>query len=459
MSTLLVKNCKILVTMDAARREIADGALFARGAFIEQVGPLSELPQSADTVLDARGGIVIPGLINTHHHLYQNLTRVVPAAQNAPLFNWLQTLYPIWAKIRPDDIYISALVGLAEMALSGCTTSSDHLYLFPNGVRLDDEIHAAQEIGLRFHATRGAMSIGESKGGLPPDVLVEREEDILRDYDRVISAFHDPARGALLRIALAPCSPFSVSRELMRDTAVVARERGVGLHTHLAENSQDIAYSQEQFGMRPGQYAQELGWTGTDVWHAHCVQLNDQEIDLFARSKTGVAHCPCSNMRLASGIAPIAKMRGRGVAVGLGVDGSASNDSGHLLNEARQAMLLQRVCAGGDEQAHSGAAFSAREALELATIGGASVLGRDDIGSLERGKCADFAIYATDTIAMSGSQWDPVAGLMFCGPVNAAHVYVGGRAIVQDGALVTIDAGAAIERHAKAAMELIARTS
>jgi len=456
MSTLLVKNSAVLVTMDTARREINNGALFARGGVIEQVGPTNELPATADHVLDACGGIIIPGLINTHHHLYQNLTRVVPAAQNAPLFDWLKTLYPIWACLRPDDIYISALVGLAELALTGCTTSSDHLYLFPNGVRLDDEIQAAQDIGMRFHAARGAMSIGQSAGGLPPDDLVEREDAILQDYERAIAAFHDPAHGAMKRIALAPCSPFSVSKQLMRDTAIMAREHGVGLHTHLAENAQDITYSQEKFGMRPGQYAQELGWLGPDVWHAHCVQLNGNEIDLFARSKTGVAHCPCSNMRLSSGIAPIRKMTDAGVAVSLGVDGSASNDSGHLLNEARQAMLLQRVCAPSDG-AEGGAAFSAREALELATIGGAKVLGRDDIGALEPGKCTDFAIFDTDTMAMSGSHWDPVAGLIFCGPTTATHVYVNGRAVVQDGQLATIDAPEAIERHGKATRELINR--
>ena len=450
MATFLVKNCAVLVTMDESRREIKDGALFSRDGIIEQVGASADLPKTADSVLNADGAIAIPGLVNTHHHLYQNLTRVVPAAQNASLFDWLKTLYPIWACLTPDDIYISALVGLAEMALTGCTTSSDHLYLFPNGVRLDDEIRAAQDIGVRFHATRGAMSIGESDGGLPPDSLVEREDAILKDYERVVDAFHDASAGAMLRIGLAPCSPFSVSRGLMRDTAVVARNRGVGMHTHLAENIDDIRYSQETFGMRPGQYVQELGWTGPDVWHAHCVQLNDSEIDLFARSTTGIAHCPCSNMRLASGIAPVRQMRDAGVNVGLGVDGSASNDSGHLLNEARQAMLLQRV--GG-----KGAGFSARDALQLATIGGAKVLGRDDIGSLEPGKRADVAVYDRQSLAMAGCDWDLVAGLIFCGPLKARHVYVGGKAVVSDGHLTTIDWGTAIAQHRQHTRELINR--
>ena len=452
MPTLLVKNSHILVTMDAGRREIKDGALFARGGVIEQVGPTEKLPASADHVVDARGGIVIPGLINTHHHLYQNLTRIVPAAQNASLFGWLTTLYPIWARLTPDDIKISTLIGLGELALSGCTTSSDHLYLFPNGVRIDEEIEAALKIGLRFHATRGAMSIGQSAGGLPPDSLVEREADILKDYERVIDAFHDPAPGAMIRIALAPCSPFSVTRQLMRDTAIMARERGVCMHTHLAENHDDIAYSQEKFGMRPGQYIEELGWTGPDVWHAHCVQLDSAEIDLFARSRTGVAHCPCSNMRLASGIAPVRKMRDVGVNVALGVDGSASNDSGHLLSEARQAMLLQRV--GGTAET-----FSARDALKLATIGGAAVLGRDDIGSLEPGKMADFAIYDCDSFAMAGCDWDPVGALILCGPHYAAHVYVGGRAVVSEGQITTIDWRAALMRHRNATRALINRTA
>jgi len=447
MSTLLVKNADVLVTMDATRREIPGGGMFVRDGVIEAVGGPADLPNTADDILDLTGQVVIPGLINTHHHFYQNLTRAVPAAQDVTLFGWLKTLYPIWARIGPDDVRVSALVALAEMALSGCTCSADHLYIFPNGARLDDEIDAATDIGVRLHASRGAMSIGESGGGLPPDSLVEREQDILADTLRVIQSHHDAKPGAMIRIAVAPCSPFSVSRELMRDAAALARDQGVMMHTHLAENDDDIAYSLENFGCRPGQYAEDLGWTGDDVWHAHCVKLNDGEIDLFAKTQTGVAHCPCSNMRLGSGIAPIRAMRDAGVRVGLGVDGSASNDSGHLLNEARQAMLLQRVALGAD-------AMSAREALEIATVGGAQVLGRSDLGSLEAGKRADFAAFDSNGIDLAGA-WDKVAALALCGPVRARHTVVEGRAVVRDGQLVTIDLARTLETHKSLTRNLI----
>ncbi len=440
MPTLLVKNADLLVTMDRGRREIAGGGIFCRDGVIAQVGPAAELPPTADETIDARGHVLLPGLVNTHHHLFQTLTRAVPAAQNAPLFGWLRTLYPIWSRFGPEHIHVSALVGLSELALTGCTTSSDHLYLFPNGARLDDEIEAAALLGIRFTATRGAMSIGQSRGGLPPDSLTESEPAILKDCERVIAGFHDPARHAMLRIALAPCSPFSVSPELMRDTALLARERKVGLHTHLAENSEDVAYSLEKFGVRPGRYAEDLGWLGPDVWHAHCVQLDAAEIALFARTRTGVAHCPCSNMRLASGIAPIRRMLDAGVTVGLGVDGSASNDSGHMLNEARQAMLLQRV-------AGSAATMTARDALELATRGGAAALGRDDIGHLAPGMCADFTAFRLDGIDTAGAEWDPVASLVFCGPRKASLTVVNGRVIVHDGRVTTIDLAAVLRRH------------
>lgn len=448
MATLLVKNAAVLVTMDTQRREIAGGGLFARDGIIEATGPSEALPPTADEVLDASGRIVIPGLVNTHHHLFQTLTRVVPGAQDATLFQWLKTLYPIWARMTPEHIEVSALVGLAEMIQSGCTTSSDHLYIFPNGARLEDEIRAAQTLGIRFHAMRGAMSIGESKGGLPPDFLVEDEAAILKDCGRVIEAFHDATPFAMVRVGVAPCSPFSVSRELMRDAALLARQYGVRLHTHLAENVEDIAYSQSAFGMRPGQYAEELGWCGPDVWHAHCVQLDAGEIDLFARTKTGVAHCPCSNMRLGSGIAPVRQMLGAGVRVGLGVDGSASNDSGHLLNEVRQALLLQRVAGGG-------AALTARQALELATLGGASVLGRDDIGALTAGRAADFAVFSLNRLELAGAEWDPVAALVFCGPVGAEHVYVQGRAVLKHHTFTSVDSKSLLERHDRLVFSLI----
>ncbi len=447
MTTLLAKNADVLVTMDGARREIASGGLYARDGVIEAVGAAADLPAEADEVLDLSGAVVLPGLINTHHHFYQNLTRAVPAAQDATLFGWLTTLYPIWARMGPEEIFVSAQLALAELALSGCTCSSDHLYMFPNGARLDDEIAAAGTIGLRLHATRGAMSIGESAGGLPPDSLVEDEAAILEDCLRVIAAHHDPDPGAMVRVGVAPCSPFSVSRELMRDAALLARGQGVHLHTHLAENDDDIAYSLAHFGCRPGQYAEDLGWTGDDVWHAHCVKLDDGEIDLFAQSGTGVAHCPCSNMRLGSGIAPVRAMRDAGVKVGLGVDGSASNDAGDLLSEARQAMLLQRVGFGGD-------ALGARDALEIATRGGAAVLGRPDLGSLEIGKRADFAVFDTASVAMAGA-WDPVAGLVFSGPHRARHTVVEGRFVVRDGELATADLDRVLEIHARLTRKLI----
>lgn len=429
MARTLIRNADTVVTMDGARREIAGGDVLIEAGQIVSVGV--GLAAEGAEIVDAAGCVVTPGLINTHHHLFQTLTRAVPAAQDAALFGWLRTLYPIWARMTPGDIGLSARIGLAELALSGCTCSSDHLYLFPNGARLDDSIEAATEIGIRFHATRGAMSIGESKGGLPPDSLVETEAAILRDSERVIAAFHDPDPGAMVQVGIAPCSPFSVSRELMRDAAILAREKGVRLHTHLAENDEDIAYSLANFGMLPGDYAQSLGWTGDDVWHAHCVKLSDSEIDLFARTHTGVAHCPCSNARLASGIAPIRRMIDAGVAVGLGVDGSASNDCSHLGLEARQAMLMARLKDGP-------AAMGARDALEIATLGGARVLGRPDLGALAPGKRADLVLWDVTDLGAAGA-WDPVAALIFCAPMRPRAVYVEGRAVVRDHHLLTAD--------------------
>ncbi len=442
MSEILLKNADTILTMDDARRELAGADLLIRDGQIVAVGPGLT---TAGEVHDLSGCVVTPGLVNTHHHLYQTLTRAVPAGQDALLFGWLQALYPIWARFGPEEMFISAQIGLAELALSGCTLSSDHLYLYPNGVRLEDTIAAAAEVGLRFHPTRGAMSIGESKGGLPPDALVESEAGILNDMIRVVDAFHDPSEGAMCRVGLAPCSPFSVSRELMRDAALLARDKGVMLHTHLAENEEDILYSQSQFGCRPGEYAEELGWTGSDVWHAHCVKLDSTEIDLFARTRTGVAHCPCSNCRLGSGIAPVRAMRDRGVKIGLGVDGSASNDSGNLVAEARQALLLQRVANGAD-------AMSAREALEIATRGGADVLNRPDCGRLMPGKRADIAVWDTSGIESAGS-WDPAA-LLLAGPVRVKHLFVEGRQVVRDGDISTIDLPRAIERQNRLARAL-----
>src|SRR4051794_5103671 len=404
--TMLVKHADMLVTMDGARREIPDGGLYIEGNRIVAVGPTRELPHTADDVLDMRGHLVIPGLVNTHHHMYQSLTRAVPAAQNAELFGWLTNLYRIWAHLTPEMIAVSTTTAMAELLLSGCTTSSDHLYIYPNGSRLDDSIAAAREIGMRFHAARGSMSVGQKDGGLPPDSVVEREADILKDTQRLIETYHDEGRYAMLRVVVAPCSPFSVSRDLMRESAVMARHYGVSLHTHLAENVNDVAYTREKFRMTPAEYAEDLGWLGHDVWHAHCVQLDDAGIELFARTGTGVAHCPCSNMRLASGIAPVRRMLDHGVPVGLGVDGSASNDGAHMLGEARQAMLLQRVGFGPD-------AMTARQALEMATLGGAKVLGRDDIGALAPGMSADLAMFRLDQLGYAGALHDPVAALVF----------------------------------------------
>jgi cytosine/adenosine deaminase-related metal-dependent hydrolase len=428
VSSLVIKNADVVVTMDATRRELLGADVKVKDGVITAVGP--DLGP-ADSSIDATGCVVTPGLVNTHHHMYQSLTRVVPACQDALLFGWLQTLYPIWARYTPQDLFTSTQLALAELALSGCTQSSDHLYLFPNGGRLEDTIDAAKTIGLRFHPTRGAMSVGESDGGLPPDSLVENEASILNDMIRVVDTHHDADEGSMLRVGLAPCSPFSVSTGLMKDTAALARDKGVMLHTHLAENDEDIAYSIEQFGCRPGQYARDLAWTGDDVWHAHCVKLDATEIDLFAATKTGVAHCPCSNCRLGSGIAPVRQMRDAGVKVALGVDGSASNDSGHLMTEARQAMLLQRVQNGAN-------AMSAREALEIATLGGAQVLGRPECGSLQVGKRADIAIWDTTGLGAAGA-WDPVAALVLTGPTNVRDLIVDGRRIVDSGQLVTAD--------------------
>jgi 8-oxoguanine deaminase len=443
MTDIVIKSIDCLLTMDDGARELSGVDIRVSGGVVTEIGSCL----SGSHQINASGCLVTPGLVNTHHHLYQSLTRAVPQAQDALLFGWLQTLYPIWARFGPEEIYTSALTGLAELALSGCSLTSDHLYLYPNGARLDDTIAAAAEIGMRFQPTRGAMSIGQSDGGLPPDTLVEREKVILQDCIRVIDAFHDPSDGSMCRVGIAPCSPFSVSRDLMREAAILARDKGVMLHTHLAENDEDIAYSLEKFGCRPGQYAEDLGWTGDDVWHAHCVKLDVQEIDLFAKTRTGVAHCPCSNCRLGSGIAPVRAMRDAGVKVGLGVDGSASNDTGNLVAEARQALLLQRVASGAD-------AMSAREALWIATRGGAEVLGRPDCGQIAVGKRADVAVWDMTGAAAAGN-WD-MAALLLAGPMAVRDLLVEGRQIVADGHLTSIDLPKTLARQRALAQALMA---
>jgi 8-oxoguanine deaminase len=456
MATLLIRHAAVLVTMDDQRQEIPDGALLARDGWIEQVGPTDTLPPKADAVLDLTDHLVLPGLVNTHHHFYQTLTRALPAAQDADLFHWLKTHYPIWAGLSPEDIRVSTQLALAELALSGCTTASDHLYIFPNGCRLDDEIEAASEFGLRLHASRGSMSLGESQGGLPPDSVVEREEDILADTQRVIEAYHDPNPGAMTRIVVAPCSPFSVTPELMRQSAALARSYNVRLHTHLAETLDEERFCLEQFGHRPLAYAEELNWAGDDVWFAHAVHINAKEVGRMATSGTSVAHCPCSNMRLASGIAPIRRYLAAGVRVGLGVDGSASNDGSHLLAEARQAMLLSRVGAfTAPEIDGRGELLTARQALEMATRGGTSVLGREDIGSLEPGKCADFIAIDLNRVEFAGGLHDPVASIIFCASVPVDLNYVHGNPVVVDGRLITCDLGCLIEAHNRSADRLV----
>ena len=458
MSTLLVKNATILVTMDDHQREIASGGLFIRDGFIEQVGTTAELPTTADEVLDLSGHILLPGLVNTHHHFYQTLTRVVPPAQDANLFTWLKTLYPIWAGLSPEDIFISTQTALAELAFSGCTTASDHLYLYPNGSKLDDEINAAKEIGMRLHASRGSMSLSEKDGGLPPDSVVDTEEVILADSQRLIERYHDPKPGSMTQIVLAPCSPFSVTSDLMKQSAILAREYGVQLHTHLAETEDEEQFCIDMFGHRPVGYMEEVGWIGEDVWFAHSVYVNKEEIALFAESGCGVAHCPSSNMRLASGIAPIKELVEAGVKVSIAVDGSASNDGSHLLNEVRQAMLLARVkegITGYSLSSENRKLMTARDALYLATRGGANVLGRSDIGSLEVGKVADFFAIKLNTLDYAGALHDPVAATVFTQPVKANYTVVNGKFVIKEGQLVNIDEAELIEKHNKAAKRLL----
>ncbi|WP_439605834.1 8-oxoguanine deaminase [Hydrogenophaga sp.] len=476
-TTLLIHDAACIATFDhadpARGRELKDASLFVRGNLIEWMGPAAELPPAlrdeANEVIDARGHLVTPGLVNTHHHMYQSLTRAIPGVQDAELFGWLRGLYPIWAGLTPEMVQVSTQVAMAELLLSGCTTSSDHLYIYPNGVRLEDSIEAAQRIGMRFVATRGSMSVGASAGGLPPDAVVEREDAILKDSQRLIETWHDARHGAMLQVALAPCSPFSVSPALMKESAALARSfkgLGVRLHTHLAENDHDIAYSREKFNKTPAQYAQELGWLGEDVWHAHCVKLDDEGLSLFAASRTGVAHCPCSNMRLASGIAPVRRMLEAGVPVGLGVDGSASNDGAHMVNEARQALLLARVgrAMQPPETRHGKTFFgcdlgpaemTARDALHIATRGGARVLGRSDVGHLAPGLCADLAMFDLRTLGFAGGAvHDPVGSLLLCASPMAAHTVVNGQVVVRNGQLTTLDPGPLVERHNRLARQL-----
>lgn len=453
MSTLLVRNATVIATMDDQRSEIVNGAIFARDGWIEQIGPTHELPSTADDVLDATNHVVLPGLVNTHHHLYQTLTRAVPAAQDAGLFDWLRTLYPIWAKMTASDVFVSAQVGLAELALSGCTTAFDHLYLFPNDARLDDEIEAAATVGIRLHASRGSMSLGESDGGLPPDSVVEDEQSILDDTRRLIEAYHDPARGSMVQIVVAPCSPFSVTSAGMRESADLARQYGVHLHTHLAETVDEHEFCLEMFGLPPLAYAESVNWAGNDVWFAHAVHIDAPGVQWMASTGTGAAHCPSSNMRLASGIAPVRSYLAGGVRLGLGVDGSASNDGSHLLDEVRQAMLLSRLAASPTLE--GGQLLTARQALGIATRGGAAVLGRSDIGYLAPGMAADLVAIDLNRVGFAGALHDPVAAVVFCRPPNVDYSFVHGKRIVDGGRLTTLELEPVLERHNKAAARIV----
>jgi 8-oxoguanine deaminase len=455
MSTLLVRGATVLATMDADRREIRDGGFFAEDGWIVHVDESDRLPLDADEVVDLTGHVVLPGLINTHHHLYQTLTRAVPGAQDAGLFDWLRTLYPIWARMTPDDVAVSTRTGLVELALSGCTTSSDHLYLFPNGARLDDTFEAAADVGLRLHAGRGSMSLGRSEGGLPPDEVVEDATSILADTARLLESHHDPSPGSMLRIVVAPCSPFSVTPELMVESAELARAHGATLHTHLAETVDEEAFCLERFGRRPVEYAESLGWVGPDVWFAHGVWIDPSEVTRLADTDTGVSHCPTSNMRLSSGVAPVRSFLDAGVRVGIGVDGSASNDGSHMLGEARQAMLLARLAAAPAPGREPGVTMTAREALEMATLGGASVLGRDDVGALAPGRAADFFAVRTDRIEYAGAGHDPVAALVLCAPLQVDETWVHGRPVVRRGTVVTVDVERIVADQQAAARRLV----
>jgi cytosine/adenosine deaminase-related metal-dependent hydrolase len=451
MGTLLIRHAEVLVTMDG--EEIGDGALLARDGWIEEVGPTPQLPDTADEVVDLSGHVVLPGLVNTHHHLYQTLTRVIPAAQDSGLFDWLRVLYPIWARMTPDHVRVSTRLGLAELALSGCTTAFDHHYLWPNRSRVDDQIEGADPVGIRFHVSRGSMSLGESDGGLPPDSVVEPESVILEDSRRVVEQFHDPAPGAMTRVVLAPCSPFTVTGDLMKATADLARELGVTMHTHLAETADEEEFCLGRFGRRPVEYMEDLGWAGPDVWYAHAVHVADDEVARMGTDGTGVAHCPTSNMRLASGLAPVSRYLDAGVPVGLGVYGSASNDSSNMMGEVRQALLLNRLAVSPG--IGSGPQMTARQALTLATVAGARVLGREDIGVLSRGRCADLIAYDVDRIEFAGARHDPVAALVMCAPVTVDHSWVGGRRVVEDGNLVALDVPDLVAEHNRLAATLL----
>lgn len=452
MGSLLIRNAQVLVTMDDGV-EIQHGSLLARDGWITEVGHDGDITGTADEVVDLTGHVVLPGLINTHHHLYQTLTRSMPGAQDAGLFEWLRTLYPVWARMTPDHVRVATRLGLAEMAATGATTVFDHQYLWPNGSRIDDQFEGAHDLNIRFVASRGSMSLGESEGGLPPDSVVEEEDVILESSRRAVEEFHDAERGSMRSVVIAPCSPFSVTPDLMRESASLARQLGVGLHTHVAETDDEEEFCLENFDMRPVEYMEDLGWAGDDVWYAHAVHLADDEVVRMGASGTGVAHCPTSNMRLASGLAPVIRLLEAGVRVGLGVDGSASNDSSHMLGEARQALLLNRLAVSPG--IGEGPLMSARTALELATTGSAAVLGRDDIGRLAPGFAADLIAIDLNRLEFAGALHDPVAAAVLCAPQRVDHSWVAGEPLVSEGQVVGIDAGSLVEEHNRLASGLV----
>jgi cytosine/adenosine deaminase-related metal-dependent hydrolase len=449
MATLLLKNAHTVATFDQQRRELHGASILLRDNVVEAIDAPGAPERTADAAIDCSRMVLLPGLVNTHHHFYQTLTRSVPGTQDVKLFDWLQKLYPMWGRFTPEAIRVSTQIAIAELLLSGCTTSMDHTYIWPNGARVDDQIDVAREMGFRFHASRGSMSLGRSKGGLPPDDIVEDETAILKDTQRVIDAYHDPKPQAMTRIVVAPCSPFSVSPDLMRESIALARSAGVHSHTHLAETLDEEKYCLEHFGCRPVELAEKLGWVGDDVWHAHMVHPSAAECERLGSTRTGIAYCASSNMRLGSGTAPIVALRAAGARVGLGVDGSASNDSSNLIDEVRHAMLLQRVSAGNP------AALTARDSLEIATRGGAEVLGRDDIGSLELGKAADIAGWSIDSLELSGGAvHDAVASLVFCRPQRADLVIVNGKERVRNGELLNFDLQATVNKANQIAASL-----
>lgn len=449
MAKMLIKNALVLATMEDGRPPLSGGYVLIEDGFIREVGHGSTEHPSADQIIDASDKVVLPGLINAHHHLFQTLTRAYPPALNAGLFDWLVSLYPVWAKLDEEAVRLAALVGMAELMLSGCTTTTDHHYLFPRGQTrlIDVEIQAAEEIGIRFHPTRGSMSLSEKDGGLPPDSVVQDEDEILKDSERVIDLYHDPRPGAMVRMALAPCSPFSVTPALMRETARLARDKGVRLHTHLAETKDEEVYCLEKYGLRPLAYLERAEWMGDDVWLAHGIHFTDDEIRQLGRARVGVAHCPTSNMRLGSGLCRVNDLRRAGCPVGLGVDGSASNDSSHALAEVRQALLLTRLGYGPQ-------AMTVMDAFHLATRGGAACLGRDDIGTIAPGKAADIAIFALQDLGYSGAG-DPLAALVLCHPLRVDTLIIHGRIVVEQGHLTTLDLQSVVEAHRKAAARLM----